>query len=154
MPHNNEFFAQRILPMNIFSHIEANQIFTPPPAMLHQVTEEIVLPKGLIGFYDLTRFLLHYYQDSDYVLLESIEDSDIRFFLCALPWDFYPSEDIANALISENIDAMDDALYAIVKSSDKAPTINLRAPLVKKDKEMWQVVMHQRYALDYSLEAL
>lgn len=123
------------------------------PPVLHTVTEEVFFPKGLIGFYDYQRFLLHQYEDGHYMMLESIDDPDVRFLLCALDWDFYPTEDLVKALISESLNEIDEKIYAIVRCNDgKAPTLNLRAPLVKQDNNMWQVVMKDSYPLDYTLE--
>lgn len=119
----------------------------------HSITEEVFLPKGLIGFYDYQRFLLHQYEDGHYLMLESIDDPDVRFLLCALEWDFYPTDDLVHALIGESLDEIDERIYAIVRChNNETPTINLRAPLVKRDGDMWQVVMNDAYPLDYVLE--
>ena len=120
--------------------------------ILHTETEEVLFPKGLIGFYDYQRFLLHKYEEGAYMLLEAVEDPDVRFLLCELPWDFFPTEDLVHALIGDGLEEIDDIIYAIVRCDKKLPTLNLRAPLVKRDGSMWQVVMRASYPLDYPLE--
>lgn len=120
--------------------------------ILHTETEEVFFPKGLIGFYEYQRFLLHKYEDGAYMVLEAVEDPEVRFLLCELSWDFLPQTDLVQALINDNLEEIDDKIYAIVRCDRDMPTINVRAPLVKRDHCMWQVVMNSSYPLDYPLE--
>ncbi len=114
--------------------------------------ETILLPKGLIGFQDYQSFSLCHYGDDIYSMLTSNEEAETRFLLCNLPWDFYPTKDLVDALIAENLDEIDEEIYAIVCCSKDVPTLNLRAPLVRQDEKMWQIVLNSNYPLDYALD--
>ncbi len=132
------------------SLIENKQIDTIQ--LLQTNTEDIFFPKGLIGFQEYQLFTLHQYGDNVYTMLASVDNPQVRFLLCNLPWDFYPTKDLVEGLIAENLDEIDEQIYAIVCCSKEVPTINLRAPLVKRDEKMWQIVLGNHYPLDYKLD--
>jgi|GEM_PF-5226373 len=125
---------------------------TTPLHILQTGSQEIFFPHGLIGFYEHKEFYLHHFGEDAYLLLESKKDPSVRFLLCSLPWDFYPSKDLVDGLISENLSEIDDLIYAIVCCSGENPSLNLRAPIVRRDDKMWQIVMNAGYPLDYPLE--
>lgn len=114
----------------------------------------LTCPKGLIGFQDHQQFHLYDDTNSDYSLLTSLHHQNIRFLLYRLPWDFYPSKDLVEGLIYEKIDAIDDVLYSIVSTEKDNPTLNLQAPLVRKDTTIWQIVLNTSYSLDYPIDSL
>ncbi len=120
--------------------------------LIHTGSQSISFPRGLIGFGEHEHFSLHQYGDDTYTILAAHDDPDIRFLLCNLPWDFYPTKDLVEGLIAENLDEIDEEIYAIVCCSKETPTINLRAPLVRHDNMMWQVVLNDNYPLDYALD--
>lgn len=124
-----------------------------PELSLQEIgVESVYFPKGLIGFQECKSFSIQYYGDNQYLMLTSDDDPDVRFLVCNLPWDFYPSKDLVEGLINENLDEIDEEIYAIVCCSKDVPTVNLRAPLVRQDHKMWQVVLGSHYPLDYALD--
>jgi flagellar assembly factor FliW len=132
------------------THIETTQ--TISMNLIQTESQDIFFPKGLIGFGDYENFSLHHYGDDTYTILSAQDDPDVRFLLCNLPWDFYPTKDLVQGLIAENLDEIDEEIYAIVCCSKDVPTLNLRAPLVRRDNIMWQVVLSDTYPLDYPLD--
>lgn len=133
------------------SHARPDNTLTQVP-ILQTLTEEVFFPRGLVGFHEYQNFYLHHYGEDSYLLLESKDDPEIRFLLCSLSWDFYPTKDLVDGLIAENLDEIDEHIYAIVCCTADAPTLNLRAPLVREDNKMWQIVLHSGYPLDYPME--
>ncbi len=120
--------------------------------ILQTFTEEVFFPRGLVGFHEYQNFYLHHFGEDAYLLLESKENPEIRFLLSVLPWDFYPTKDLVDGLIAENLDEIDDYVYAIVCCTGSNPTLNLRAPLVREGDKLWQLVLNEGYPLDYPLE--
>lgn len=109
-------------------------------------------PKGLIGFQSYQDFYLYGYGDDSFSLLESCDNPDVRFLLFHITWDAYDAKDLALAMVHDDIHEIDDQMYTIVCCGKDRPTINLRAPLVKTDTIMWQLVLGPTYSLDHALE--
>lgn len=122
---------------------------------LRDVTQHILtFPKGIIGFEEFHQFILHDFGDEMFKMLCAIEDSDIRFLVYQLPWDFYPAKDLSEALAREQIESIEDDIYVIVCMHEHSMTMNVRAPLVRHNQSMWQVVMGRQYTMNYNLDAL
>lgn len=138
--------------LNSFLPFHGNVI--PFPSLNQLEGTLLQCPKGLIGFKEHQQFHLQDDADSFYSLLSSVQNPNIRFLLYRLPWDFYPPKDLVEGLIYEKIDAIDDVLYSIVSIEKDQPTLNLQAPLVRKDETIWQIVLNASYSLDYPIDSL
>ena len=112
----------------------------------------LTFPRGIIGFEEHQHFILHDYGDEMFKMLCAIDDADIRFLVYQLPWDFYPTKDLSEALARENIQSIEDDIYVIVCMHEHSMTMNVRAPLVRHNQSMWQLVLGKQYTMDYNLD--
>lgn len=99
-------------------------------------TDLISIPNGLIGFSDLTQFiLLHYKKNSPFKWLQSTQDGTIAF-LIVNPTSFYPdytveiSKKDASALALTHSNDAIIALIVTVPNDTKKISANLKAPLI------------------------
>lgn len=122
---------------------------------LLDVSQHIVtFPKGIIGFESSQHFIIHDYGDDMFKMLCAINDDEIRFLMYQLPWDFYPAKDLSEALAREQIESIEDDIYVIVCMHENSMTMNIRAPLVRHNQKMWQIVMGRDYTMEYNLDDL
>jgi flagellar assembly factor FliW len=133
--------------------INMNSVQTETFSLIPSLQQVIHFPKGLVGFHDYHDFFWHTYDHDSFSLLESCDDASVRFLLSHLSWDFYDPIDLAYSMKGEEIEEIDDQIYVIACCNSERPTLNLRAPLVKSNTTMWQIILSQKYPLDFPLDS-
>jgi flagellar assembly factor FliW len=101
-----------------------------------QESDTLKLPQGLIGFPELTTFvLLDHDKDSPFKWLQSLEDGALAFVLIN-PLLFYPTYtvEVAEAEVKDlSLDKEEDAVVSVIVTMPTNPenmTANLKAPLI------------------------
>ena len=116
---------------------------------------------GLLGFEQLTRFLLIDFEEtSPFHWLVSIEEPMIAFPLLD------PSYVVSSYTIKVNMESTDERLlihpesntvYSIVNFADRIPTINLRGPIIINKSERYgvQLVLNdEKYSFRHQIDAI
>lgn len=116
---------------------------------------------GLLGFEQLTRFLLMDFKEmSPFQWLISIEEPMIAFALLD-PSYVVPSYTIKMSKESTDeqllIHPENNKVYSIVNFADRIPTINLRGPIVINERERYgvQLVLNdEKYSFKHRIDAV